>query len=105
MADHSEYLPNIIAMRVHEAAWEPSHNVSAKRLLLDNEAVSVTVTYDDGSQVVFHRWPLLQPPPGRANNVCDTCGGSGWIDDDPADSGGHPCPHCLQYGLRNEISP
>jgi hypothetical protein len=45
----------VMALRVHESVWYPSQNVQAKRLLADHEVVSVTVTYDDGSQIVFQR--------------------------------------------------
>lgn len=35
--------------------WTPSKNTGAKDLLEDSDAVSVTITYDDGSQVIFRR--------------------------------------------------
>lgn len=50
-------LPDVQAMRTHEGDWQRSLNVGARRLLSDPDAVSVTVTYDDGSQVIFHRTP------------------------------------------------
>lgn len=45
----------VMAIRVHESLWHPSLNDGAKRLLADFEVVSVIVTYDDGSQIVFQR--------------------------------------------------
>lgn len=38
-------------------AWEPSANDAAELILADHDAVLVTVTYDDGSQIVFRRIP------------------------------------------------
>jgi hypothetical protein len=50
----SDY-PEVMAMRVHDAVWLPSDNVAARRILADADAVGLTVTYDDGSQIVFAR--------------------------------------------------
>ena len=47
----------IIAMRVHQGVWVPSENDAARHVLSDPDAVSMTVTYDDGSQIVFQRKP------------------------------------------------
>jgi hypothetical protein len=45
----------IEAMSVNQGVWYPSDNAAVKRLLSDPDMVSVTVTYDDGSQIIFRR--------------------------------------------------